>query len=385
MTRIKIAFVATFFALSILPVLQWATGFVDISALQERRRPAPPPDFAAIVLHGDGRLSAAINAWFDDRYGFRTLFIRMKHQLDYWAFRHSDRIFIGSNGWLYEPEAFDAMVAMERIGAAGAELAQRRYLELAQYLADAGIRLIIIANPSKEATYPQYLPGGIPTLPVHGRYDDMRAWLKSRREFDFIDGHDVLATCTRWRTFNLIDIHMTLPGGVCFAQALIGQIAKDEGRPASPWDHSFSYTEQRSTMGGQADFMALLTPVWQMAYLPDHYFGERDPAFSADPAGIFEWIYRAPPAAGADLLPPLVLFGDSFVDHYRSAGLHTYLSAEYRARDSGSNLPDVLANLPTGTRYFVFESRDFWIAAIGRYPTSITEAAADQIRARHAK
>jgi hypothetical protein len=382
MARIKIAFVAIFFTLSVLPVLQWATGFVDVSALQERRRLAPPPDIAAIVLHGDGRLATAINAWFDDRYGFRALFIRSKHQLDYWVFRHSDKVFIGSGGWLYDPQAFDAMIAMERAGAAEAELTHRRYLELAQYLADAGIRLIVIASPNKEMIYPQYMPVGIPALPAHGRYEDMTAWLKSRREFGFIDGHDVLAQCKRWRTFNLIDIHMTMPGGVCFAQTLVALIAKDEGRAVSPWNHSFSYTEYRSTAGGQADFLALLKPVSQMAYAPDHSYYD-DPGFSIDPAGVFEWIYHAPASAGADLLPPVALFGDSFLDHYRSAGLHAYLSAEYRARDSGDNLPAVLANLPAGTRYFVFETLGFWIDAIGRTRMSIGDAVAAQIRARH--
>ena len=382
MARIKLAFVAIFFTLSVLPVLQWATGLVDISALQERRRMAPPPDVAAIVLRGDGRLSAAINTWFDDRYGFRSLFIRAKHQLDYWLFRHSDKVFIGRAGWLYEPAAFDAAIATERVGEAAEELAQRRYVEMAHYLAGAGIRLIIIDSPSKEATYPQYLPGGIPTLPAHGRSETMRSWLKSRSEFDFIDGHDVLAMCGPWRTFNLIDIHMTMPGGVCMARALIAQIAKDEGRAASPWDRTFTYTELRSTNGGQGDFLALLMPVSQMSYVPDHdYYGERDPSFSTDPAGIFEWIYRVPQASSADLLPGIVLFGDSFVDHYRSAGLHAYLAAEYRARDSGHNLPTVLANIPAGTHYFVFESRDFWIDAIVQYRASVAEMA-EQIRAQ---
>jgi hypothetical protein len=377
MARIKIAFVAVFFALSALPVLEWATGLVDISALQERRRLAPLPDFAAIVLHGDGRLAVAINAWFDDRYGFRSFFVRLKHQLDYWAFRYSDKVIIGSRGWLYEPQAFAAAIAMERVGDAGAERAQRHFLDLARYLAVTGIRLIVVSSPSKEAIYPQFLPHGIPTLPVPGRYQEMRGWLRSRHEFEFIDGQDVLAQCQGWRTFNLIDIHMTMPGGVCFAKALIDRIAKAEGRSASPWDHIFTYSELRSTTGGQGDFLALLRPVSQMSYVPDHdYFGNRDPSFSTDPDKVYEWIYRAPVPMGSELLPPTVLFGDSFVDHYRTAGMQTYLSAMYRARDSGHNLAAVLEHLPAGTRYFIFESRDFWIDAIGGYRMPARDAAA---------
>jgi hypothetical protein len=363
MGKSKLAFVAVFFALSILPVLQWATGLVDVSVLQEKRRLAPPPDVAKIVLHGDGRLSAAINTWFDDHYGFRPLFVRLKHQLDYWMFRYSDKIFIGRQGWLYQPGFFDAEIAGERAGDAGADIAHQRYLELAQYLAQAGVRLIIVNNPDKETVYPQFMPNDIPSLPRNSRYQQMRAWLKLRSEFEYIDGEDVLAHCQGERSFNLIDIHMTLPGGVCFAKAVIAQIAKDEGRSASPWDHSFSYTTVRSSGGGQADFLALLLPVHQDAFVPNRTY-ENDPGFARDPAGIFDWTYHAHTPDGAGLLPPVVFYGDSFLDHYPSAGVQTYLAAAYRTRDNAGSLQAALEHLPSGTRYFVLEFVEPWFDRI---------------------
>jgi SGNH hydrolase-like domain, acetyltransferase AlgX len=368
MSRIKLAFVAIFFTLSLLPVAQWATGFANISALEEKRLLAPPPDFPATLLNGDGRLSAAINQWFDDRYGFRALLIRLKNQLDYWTFRHSDKIVIGSDGWLYLPEDFDAEINAERAGDGAAEQVHQQYFKLVGYLAVAGIRLIVIGNPVKESIYPQYLPGNIPTLPAYSRYQRLRIWLKSRNEFDFIDGNDVLANCREWRTFHLIDIHMTFPGGVCFAKALIAQLAKDEGLAASPWDHSFSYSERSSTDGGEADFMALLFPISQPVLDPNRIFGgNNDPSFSLDPSGVFEWTYHAPSGAGTNLLPPVVMFGDSFLDHYRTAGIQSYLSAAYRARNNDQNLLPVLTNLPSGTRYFVFQFLEPWTNAIGQY------------------
>lgn len=368
MSRIKIAFVAAFFALTILPAVQWATGFFDIPALQEKRRLAPLPDFFATPLHGDGRLSAAINKWFDDRYGFRSLLIRLKNQIDYWAFRHSDKIFIGREGWLYLRQSFDDEIVAERAGDAAAERVHLQYLKLVQYLAGANIRLIVIGNPVKESTYPQYLPGDIPTLPRNSRYQRLRAWLHSRREFDYIDGDEVLAQCHEARTFNLIDMHMTFPGGVCFARALIAQISKDEARSRSPWDHAFKYIERPSIYGGQADFLALLFPVSQMAIDTDRtYGGDNDRSFSTDPTDVFEWSYHAPSGASTDLLPPVVLFGDSFLDAYRTAGIQSYLSAAYRARDNGGNVVTVLRNLPAGTRYFVFEFLEPWTNVIGQY------------------
>jgi hypothetical protein len=375
MTRIRIAFVAMFFALSILPVLQWATGFVHVTPLPERRRLAPPPDFDA-ALHGDGRLSAAINAWFDDRYGFRPLLVRLKNQLDYWLFRHSDKVVIGRDGWLYQPGFFDGEVLTERAGDAGAERLHQQFLEIARYLAVAGIRLVVVSNPDKETTYPQYLPGDVPTIPQNGRELKLRDWLESRREFGYVDGAKVLARCRPWRTFNFQDIHMSLPGGVCFAQALVALLAKQEGRAASPWDHTFDYAEQSTTAGGQADFMALLMPIARPVYWAIHtYLDEDDAALSTDPAGVFEWIYRPAPGPGAQLLPPVVLFGDSFLDHYRTAGFQAYFSATYRARNNDTNLAKVLTSLPADTRYFVFEYLEPWSRSIGSYRVPAPDAA----------
>jgi hypothetical protein len=365
MSRIKLVFVAMFFTLSILPVLQWTTGIFDISSLEEKRQLAPLPSIATAVLHGDGRLSNAINKWFDDRYGFRALLVRLKNQLDYWAFRHSDKIFIGSDGWLYLPGFFSATIAAQRAGDAGAEDVHQHYVELARYLSGRGIRLIVISNPDKESTYPQYLPANVPYIPADNRYQQLRVWLKSRRELDYIDGQDILEQCGSLRAFHLIDIHMTFAAGVCFAKAMIDQIARDEGRPHSPWDHTFTYSKDVSDQGGQADFLSLLVPVWQPVDVPDHtYLDLGDPAFSTDPRGIFEWIYHAPEDKAAGLLPAVVMYGNSFLDHYRGAGIQTYLAAVYRARDQQAHLATVLKHLPPETRYFVFQFLEPWVNAV---------------------
>jgi hypothetical protein len=367
----RITFITAFFTLAVLPVVEWVTGIIDIPPLQERRWLAPPPDFGATVWHGDGRLAAGINKWFDDHYGFRPLFVRLKNQLDYWAFRHSDKVFIGHQGWLYHPQFFDGLIDAERAGEVGAYLVHQRFLGMARYLEDRGIRLIVINNPAKESTYRQFLPDGVPHIPQNNRYQQLRVWLKSRREFDYIDGSEVLGQCHRWRTFNFLDIHMTMPGGVCFAEALIAQIAEDEHR-ASPWDRNFTYTEMPSTAGGLNDFLSLLFPISQPIYLADHTY-EDD--VTSDSGEVFEWVYLAPFSVEDDLLPATVLYGDSFLDHYRNAGFQSYLSAVYRARDNGKNLLTVLRSLPPGTHYFVFEFLEPWLNAIATQPIPLERLA----------
>jgi len=96
---------------------------------------------------------------------------------------------------------------------------------------------------------------------------------------------------------------------------------------------------------------------------PDRYYGwtvpHEDGEFSAWPGGpeggIFEWIWQARDPARAKKLPPIVLFGDSFLDFYPWAGFASYFQAACRVRDNGLNLKTTLAQLPPGTKYFVLQ------------------------------
>ena len=63
----------------------------------------PEPVAAAAALFGtNGDFAAGLNAWFDDRVGFRDLFIRAKNQIDYTLFDTSKKVWIGSDGWLFD-------------------------------------------------------------------------------------------------------------------------------------------------------------------------------------------------------------------------------------------------------------------------------------------
>lgn len=371
MRATKIAFVALFFGLLSLPVIQLVMPIFNTPEMDEKRQLAPAPDFVAKIIRGDGRLAAGINRWFDDRYGFRSYLIRTKNQLDFWLFNYSEKIFIGRDGWLYQPGFFAGKVKTEREGEIGARLVHERYLELARYLSSRSIKLIIISNPSKGTIYPQYLPPNVPRLPENDRFQQLRSFLKGRSEWIYIDGQDLLERqCGDFQLFHKQDIHMMFPGGLCFARELVARVAKAEGLPTSPWDHEFKLSPIVSSAGGQAEFMSLLFPLSAPAYAINPLYGTDTPLggyFADDSSHVFEWAYHAGNSFHGSKLPTLVLFGNSFLDHYLSAGFFSYFSDVYRARDNGKNFATVLRTLPVGTRYFVFQFLEPWTNEISRY------------------
>ena len=51
----------------------------------------------------------------DDRSGFRDLFIRMKNQIDYSIFNVSRKVYVGSEGYLFNRNLTDGRLDLERI------------------------------------------------------------------------------------------------------------------------------------------------------------------------------------------------------------------------------------------------------------------------------
>jgi hypothetical protein len=362
----KIGFVAVFIGLLLLPPLQMLFPLVDIRPLDEKRRLALFPDVVDKYLRGDGRVSTEINQWFDDHVGFRPLLVRVKHQIDYSLFAYSDKVLIGRDGWLYDPIFLDAVIRNERGGEARAKRIEERFIELARFLAQRQVRLVILDNPMKETIYPQFLPASAPHIPANTALQKLRLFLKERTEWTYIDGEEALPLCGKYIFFHLMDIHMTPPAPYCYAHLLVDQIAALEHRD-SPWNHQFTFQPGSSTAGGLVDFLSMLSSPSEAIYLPSKmYDAEHPPAegyFELDLPPGYRWIYHVREAPQRDgKLPRTVLFGNSFSDHFMSAGMFLYFEDLYRGWGTGEELDLVLPSLPAGTRYFIYQ---FWEPVVG--------------------
>lgn len=359
MRRIQLTFVAVFFALIGFPLLQMAVPLVRISPVEENRLPAPLPDFAEIVLHGDGRLATPINRWFDDRIGFRALFIRLYNQLDYSLFRHSARLYIGRDGTLFLRDFVDAKIAHERAGAPWQQAIQEQFLALARHLERRGIRLVIVSNPAKASVLTDRLPPDAPRLPSPSQFDTLRRFLSGHPAWIHVDGQSVMGQCGDYPLFYRTDIHLTMPAGYCIAQEIVSRIAVAEGHPPMLWSPQVMYQRKDRFSGGLATFLAVLFKPTEPIELPEtiYHAGQAAPdgSFERDPDGFFETIYRThEPRRGAKL-PPMVLYGNSFAADYLRSGLFFQFADVHSVRNNDIPLKDALARLPPATRYLIVQ------------------------------
>jgi len=344
--------------------------FGTIVAPVEERRAASPPPSPRLLMRANGDFAAGLNAWFDDRVGLRDLFIRAKNQIDYSIFRTSRKVYVGSDGWLFDPAG--GALELARLDAAQLGVLEGRFVALARSLRERGVRLVVVGYPDKARIYPEMLPWA-PVIPADGNEDRLRQFLAGQPSLIFVDAQEILErekTRTTEPLFNKTDLHVNQVGQLPIVKEIIARIADAEARPEIRWDEKFELVHGETTGGSEARFLSLLFPrKAETSYYKEYYSigrSEPDGAWTlaepdiAERTGYtmnhpFDWAFQSLPEFCAQRLPGMVLFGNSFSDAYWALGLHRYFCFIRRAREPISRFKWFVDTMPTGTKYFIFQ------------------------------
>jgi SGNH hydrolase-like domain, acetyltransferase AlgX len=368
-----LGFAALCLVVPLLQTLYPVFGTV-VAPLQERRALSPFPPLR-FLTGTNGDFAAGLNTWFDDRVGFRDLFIRAKNQIDYTLFDTSRKVWIGSDGWLFDryPAGFD-------LDDSQVAILQKGFVTLAHQLRDRDIHLIVVGYPDKSALYPEMAPARMPLLwTSSSNYGRFRQFLASRSEFAFIDAEEIMRrekSHSSEQLYNKADMHVTEVAEIAVVKEIVARAAQAENRLDVRWDEKLTLSHAQISDGSQARFMALLTPpVEETPYYVDSYrvgAAEPDGHWDIPDPGVldradegigrpFDYEFRSLPELCASRLPGMVLFGNSFSDLFWSIGLQRYFCFIRRARDPLSRFKLFYDTMPAGTRYFIFEYYEPWL------------------------
>ena len=307
--RLFLGFVAFCLAAPLVQTLYPMFGSRIVALVEERRAADPFPPLH-LLMGANGDFATELNKWFDDRVGFRDLLIRSKNQVDYSLFNTSKKVFIGTNGWLFDRHQFDSIA---NVDASGLTALEASYLALARRLNDKGIHLIVVGYPQKVALYPEMAPPDMPLRPGGGIYEQFRNFLSSRSELTFIDAEaimKVLKVGSAELLYAKGDIHATQFAQRAVVKEIVARIAQIEGRPNIHWDEELTLMHLHWRGGIERNLLAVLfppdneIPIFEGGYSvgepePDGQWTVPDPDFAdrADP-GIgrpFDFEYRSRP------------------------------------------------------------------------------------------
>jgi hypothetical protein len=221
-------------------------------------------------------------------------------------------------------------------------------------LREKGICLIILSNLFSDRFVPNELPGTVPHLPSPPRFDHLLAKLAALPDLAYVDTPAILERAQRTRpVFHKTDFHWNDPGAFEVAHEMVDLIARIDGRKRSVWTHKLEIETKRES-GGIATFMPLFFPPSENGLFLKKTWTDPVGRRELVNQGPYEDIVHNPP--NADLLPSVLVVGDSFFDGILRSGFDNYFRDMYRVRwTSKIKISDIAAALPTDTRYIVLQ------------------------------
>ena len=373
--RLFLGFVAFCLVAPLVQTLYPIFGKSIVAPVEERRAASPFPPLH-LLTGANGDFATELNKWFDDRVGFRDLFIRAKNQIDYTLFDTSKKVWIGSDGWLFD--RYDPQDITDLDAAQLASL-EDGFVTLARRLHDRGVHLLVIGYPDKAAIYPEMAPPQMPLPPAGGNYGRLRQFLAGRSELAFIDAEEMMKrekAISPEPLYYKTDMHVTEVAQLPVVKEIVARIAQSGKSPRHPLEREIDIEPRAMELRWLGRFMSLLSqPVEEVPYYvggytigatePDGHWNIPDPHVCdrAD-AGVgrpFDWEFRSLPELCASRLPGMVLFGNSFSDYYWTLGLQRYFCFIRRARDPISRFKLFYETMPADTKYFIFEYYEPWL------------------------
>jgi len=329
-------------------------------AQTEKRRPAPFP-----ALHASWTSLCSFPdrfaAYYGDHFGWRAALIRLHARLMYegWGASPSRFVVLGRERWLYYADDSSLEDYRSARPFSGAELARwRAALERRRdWLAERGIRFMLVLACDKHVVYPEFMPAAIRRVHAEYRSDQLAGYLRTNSTLDVVYVRPALEAARRTeRIYHRTDTHWNDLGAAVGYREIAGRLARwfpaVQPQPATAFD-----VRSRTTPGlDLAQMMGLEDIVTEeaLSLLPRRprraqtVFPETPDRLFNDGLRIME---TADPA-----LPRMVMFRDSFAsalvpllaEHFsRSAFLWQY---EFDARTVEREKPDVVLLLITGRR-----------------------------------
>jgi hypothetical protein len=372
---VLVLFLGFLAALILLPCVQIVFPLVRDRPIDEHRQLSAAPNLTLLIRGGVAALVDATNRWFDDHIGLRDLFIRTKNQIDYSLFNTSHKVYLGSDEWLFDRERTDDRFELERLNERNFSIVEASFHQLAEMLSARGVHLVLVGYPDKAMIYPEYLPADAPRPPHGGNLDRLRASFANDPSIIFIDVEKLLLPLKSGPPlFYRTDLHPTLRATIPVIREIVSRIARTEQRPEIAWHENLQWRSVHYTEGGEARFLALWHPLDEdmSTATPTDAVGASEPDgrwvrdrrqvdYSFGPSPIFRWAFESAPSNCANRLPGAMLWGNSFSDTYESMRLPHYFCFMRRAKTPIERLPRFIADMPAGTKYFIFQFVDTYL------------------------
>jgi alginate O-acetyltransferase complex protein AlgJ len=221
----EIVVIGMFLAAISLPLGGKLLGLESAFALSENRRPEPLP---TIELKGWSLVSfpRRFERYWDDSFAFRRHLIRWHSLAKLWlGVSPSPKAILGRDGYLFYAgeQSVDYFRGVKPLTPSGLTRWRRDLENRQRWLAERGIRYLVVIPPNKETIYPEYMPPEIRRVREESRLDQLLAELRTNSKIEVLDLRDALRTAKQERrVYHKTDTHWNDAGAlVAYREILV--------------------------------------------------------------------------------------------------------------------------------------------------------------------
>ena len=353
--RLEFSFVLAFLFLICIPWCQSEFGLFRYEPLNENRNKIEKPGGHILVqLYVEGEeFGKKYEKYFNDTFGMRDFYIRLKNQLDYWFFKRSDEVFIGLKGWMEYRSVLEVEeIRGERLTEDDWNFTKTHFKALEEYCTARGITLILLPIQMKFSIYPEYMPSGKISSPEKTAFLRLLDLLKEM-QIHYVDSRTVLLEVKKnYPVFYKTDFHWNEIAAFHVAKEVVNKIGALSGHPRR-WPHPLKYHEEEGFKGGLNRSLGVLYPPTENSIVIDRNWEETGQFIKPEPPlGVY---FKADSSKEQELLPETLLVGDSFTNYFfENNGFYENFETAYFLHSSNfHNLP---AYIPKGVKYLVYQS-----------------------------
>lgn len=345
-------FATLFMAFLLAPTAQEHLRILSYQPVVENRLREPKPSGVLGIFDSSSGYAHKYETYYNDSYGLRDLFIKLKNQLDLWLFRTSDEVLIGDDGWIFYRKLYERdMVKLERSISQVPRVVER-LLALNSMLKARGVTLVVVPCPAKTTVYRELVPAAYPVPADQTAFQQYRKLLRAHPELATVDVQGILESLKpRMRVYHKTDFHWTDPAGAVVWKELHKLLAQRAGLSAPLYDR-VTIAKKHGSTGGEVNSLAVFYPPTETALNLKVPLTKPDGTmeYSKTPN---RWDYLAADPGWPGLLPPTVLLGDSFADAFLRAGFAGAFSR--LSKFPHQDFAGALSSLPDGPSFFILE------------------------------
>ena len=170
-------------------------------------------------------------AYFNDHFGYRNLFIRRYNRImkKYFAKSPVPNVLFGKNNWLFftESNLIDDFVGADPFTPGELETWRLNLEHKRNWLAKHDIRYLFVVAPNKQTIYPEYLPDYLQKDRGRSRLQQLVAYLKTHSDLSILDLSTALnEEKKRHRVYYVTDTHWNDRGAYTAYRAIMDRVGR---------------------------------------------------------------------------------------------------------------------------------------------------------------